>query len=209
MYELIIFDIDGTMIDTQDAVKKSYRYAVKEELGRDLADDEILRIFGIPTLQALEALGVKDTERASGKFFESLFKYYREGMPVYKGIKEVLEELDRRGVTCGIVTSRNRGEVSNDASLGKMLKYFRYVITAEDTSKHKPDAEPVLKLLEVSGADPSGVIYIGDTYFDYLCAKNASVKFALAVWGAESSNGMEPDYVLGKPSDLLKILDQG
>jgi len=209
MYELIIFDVDGTMIDTEDAVKKSYRYAVREELGRDLADEEILQIFGIPTLQALEALGSKEIQKSSERYFESLFKHYREGMPVYKGIKEVLEELDRRGARCGIVTSRNRGEVSNDTSLNSLLKYFRYVITAEDTTRHKPDAEPVLKLLDISGVKPSGVLYIGDTHFDYFCAKNAGVEFALALWGAKSSEGMEPDHMLESPLDLLKILDQG
>ena len=208
MYELIIFDIDGTMIDTAEVVKKSYSYGMYEELGRDLTDEEVARAFGVPTLQAMEILGSKDIEKSSRRYFESLFRYYREGVPVFDGIEELLRELDKRGARCGIVTSRNREEVANDTTLGKLMKYFRYVVTAEDTEKHKPEAEPVLKIMEMAGTGPDGVIYIGDTYFDFMCAKNAGVKFALASWGAREDGRIKPDHVLKKPADLLDILDR-
>lgn len=208
MYELIIFDIDGTMIDTAEVVKKAYSYGMYEELGRDLTDEEVARAFGVPTLQALEILGSKDIEKSSMRYFECLFRYYREGVPLFEGVEELLQELDRRGVKCGIVTSRNRDEVSNDTTLSNLMKYFGYIVTAEDTEKHKPEAEPVLKLMELAGTGPAGVIYIGDTYFDFMCAKNAGVEFALALWGAREDGRIRPDHVLKKPADLLDILDR-
>ncbi len=208
MYELIIFDIDGTMIDTESVVMKSYSYAMKEELGRDLTDEEMSRAYGIPTHKAVELLGAKSAEEASNRYFESLFKYFREGVPIFRGIVEILEELDKCGNRCGIVTSRNREEVENDTTLKELLKYFRYVVTAEDTSRHKPDPEPVLRLMDMAGAEPAGVIYIGDTYYDYMCAKNAGAKFALASWGARKNDDIKPDFVLEKPGDLLGILER-
>ncbi|HEY8348517.1 MAG TPA: HAD family hydrolase [Clostridiales bacterium] len=209
MYELIIFDIDGTMIDTAEVVKKSYSYGMYEELGRDLTDEEVARAFGVPTIQAMEILGARNIEKACGRYFESLFKYYREGVPLFEGIEELLQELKRRGVKCGIVTSRNRDEVANDTTLSSVMKYFSLIVTAEDTKKHKPEAEPVLKLMELAGVVPAGVIYIGDTYFDYMCAKNAGIDFALASWGAREDDRIRPDYLLARPADLLDILDRG
>jgi len=209
MYELIIFDIDGTMIDTAEVVKKSYSYGMYEELGRDLTDEELARAFGVPTIQAIEILGARNIEKACSRYFESLFKYYREGVPLFDGVEELLQELKRRGVKCGIVTSRNRDEVANDTTLSSLMKYFSHIVSAEDTRKHKPEAEPVLKLMELAGAVPAGVIYIGDTYFDYMCAKNAGVEFALASWGARKDDRIRPDYLLTRPADLLDILDRG
>lgn len=208
MYELIIFDIDGTMIDTEEVVRKAYGHAMFEELGRDLTDEELARAFGVPTMQALEILGSKNVEKASRRYFESLFKYYREGVGLFDGIEELLQELMRRGVKCGIVTSRNRDEVANDTTLSSLLKYFGYVVTSEDTQKHKPEAEPVLKLMEMAGAEPPGAIYIGDTYYDFMCAKNAGVDFALASWGARGDGRIRPDHTLVMPADLLDVLDQ-
>ncbi|HPZ04406.1 MAG: HAD family hydrolase [Acetivibrionales bacterium] len=208
MYKLIIFDIDGTMIDTETVVKKSYNYAMAGELGRDLTDEELAKAFGVPTLQAMEILGAKDAEAASSKFFESLFKYYREGVELFDGIEELLQNLKERGIKCGVVTSRNRAEVANDTTLTSLLKYFEHVVTAEDTQKHKPEAEPVLKLMELAGMGPSGVIYIGDTYYDFMCAKNAGIDFGLAAWGAGEDDRIRPDHLLARPADLLDILDR-
>lgn len=208
MYELIIFDIDGTMIDTEEVVRKAYGHAMFEELGRDLTDEELARAFGVPTMQALEILGSKNVEKASRRYFDRLFKYYREGVGLFDGIEALLQELMKRGVKCGIVTSRNRDEVANDTTLTSLLKYFGYIVMSEDTQKHKPEAEPVLKLMELAGAGPSGAIYIGDTYYDFMCAKNAGVDFALAEWGAREDGRIRPDYTLVRPADLLDILDQ-
>lgn len=208
MYELIIFDIDGTMIDTEKAVMESYSYAMFEELGRPLTDKELSLAYGIPTLQAIERLGARDVNAVAARYFASLFKAYRAGVGIFDGITDVLEELKKRGVKCGIVTSRNREEVSNDTSLKSMLKYFDHVVCAEDTVKHKPEAEPILKLAEISGVGLSGMLYLGDTFYDYMCAKNADTEFALALWGARNTDGIKPDHVFEKPSDLLDIVDR-
>jgi len=206
MIKLVIFDVDGTMIDTKDVVLKSYQYAVSGELGRQLTEDELTAAYGIPTLQALEQMGVQDIERVSKLYYESLLNTYAEGIRLFDGIDPVLEELRKRNITCGIVTSRDKVEVNNDSTLAAIRKYFDYVICSEDTEKHKPDPEPVNKLLERAGVDASDVIYLGDTVYDYLCAKNAGVKFALAAWGAVPDENIKEDYTLEKPEDLLTLV---
>ncbi len=208
MYELVIFDIDGTMIDTEKVVRESYSYAMFEELGRPLTDEELSLAYGIPTMQAVERLGARDVDAVAGRYFESLFRAYRAGVDIFEGITDVLEELKKRGIKCGIVTSRNREEVSSDTSLKSLMKYFDHVICAEDTVRHKPEAEPVLKLAEISGVKLSGMVYLGDTFYDYMCARNAGIEFALALWGARNIDGIDPDHRLEKPSDLLDIIGQ-
>ena len=106
MVKLIIFDVDGTMIDTREAVLKAYRHALSEEFGRQFTETEETIMYGIPTLRAMELLGVQDVDRVSKCYYESLFKAYEEGVPLFDGIVPVLEELKKRNIICGIVTSR-------------------------------------------------------------------------------------------------------
>jgi len=211
MYRLIIFDVDGTLIDTENAVTESYQYAIAEEFGRRFTGEELSVAYGIPTTQAMERLGIRDIEKALKRYFENLFKAFAESVGPFPGVAELLVQVENLKLRCGIVTSRNRSEVSNDPSLQKLIKYFQYIVCVEDTEKHKPEAEPILKLVEWAGRDVpelklSEVLYLGDTYYDYRCARNAGVAFALAAWGARRTNGIEADYVLGKPVELLSLL---
>ena len=202
MYNFIIFDVDGTLIDTEKAVEESYRCAFFKQAGRQLTREEISKAYGIPTVLAFERLGVSDVDSACQIYYDCLFKAFKKVKP-FEGVAEMLAEVKRLGLGSGIVTSRNRSEVANDSSLQCLLKYIDHVICVEDTQKHKPDAEPVTRLLEIAGRDRSETIYLGDTLYDYMCAKNAGVKFALAAWGASRTDGIEADYVLQRPWDLI------
>ncbi len=206
MYKLIIFDVDGTLIDTTDLVKETYQYAISEGLGRKLTDEELEGLVGVPTTTAIAMYIKKDVEKAVDRYFTRIFEVFSKDVKPFDGIVELLEELKRCRLQCSIITSRYKSEVANDAALNSILKYFTSVICFEDTQRHKPDPEPITKLLEAAGYRASEAIYIGDTYSDYLCAANAGVEFALAAWGAKQDDRIKADYTLGKPSELLMIL---
>lgn len=205
MYNFIIFDVDGTLIDTGNAVMESYQKVIFEEFGRHFSEKELSVAYGIPTPEGVELLGFKDIDSACQKYYKYLFKAFAKVKP-FKGIAEMLEELKMRNIPTGVVTSRNRSEIANDPSLQNLLKYFSHIISADDTQKHKPEAEPVLRLIEMTDADISKSIYLGDTYYDFMCARNAGVKFALAAWGARSMENIEADHVLKEPKDLLTLI---
>ena len=86
-------------------------------------------------------------------------------------------------------------------------KYFKVAILADDTTKHKPDPEPIYKCLDKISIKPEEAIFIGDSINDYLAAKNAGVDFGYATWGSVSNDGIDdPTYVFNRPLDLLKLL---
>ena len=86
-------------------------------------------------------------------------------------------------------------------------KYFKVAILADDTTKHKPDPEPIYKCLDKISIKPEEAIFIGDSINDYLAAKNAGVDFGYATWGSVSNDGIDdPTYVFNHPLDLLKLL---
>ncbi len=204
-YDCIIFDVDGTMIDTRHAVFTSYQRVIFEEFNRYFTDEELRVAYGVPTEEALARLGFKNVSEAHKKYHRYLMEAFSQVQP-FEGIIEILEILREEKIITGIVTSRDKDEVLQDKCLQKLIKHFDYVVCSNDTEKHKPNPEPVLKLLELAKCENKKVLYIGDTHYDYMCAKNAGVDFALALWGAENTEDIHADYNLEKVKDLFGII---
>jgi HAD superfamily hydrolase (TIGR01549 family) len=204
MYNCIIFDVDGTMIVNEEAVFSSYQKAIFDEFGRYFTPEEVKRAYSVPTLEALKRLGFKNIEEAEQKYHRYLMEAFKHVEP-YPGIIDVLEYLKQKGIVLGVVTSRNKSEVTRDVCFQGLVKYFDYVVCASDTDKHKPDPEPLVMLLQRADCEPGKAIYIGDTLFDYKCARDAGVDFALACWGAKSREGIEAKYFLEAPGEILNI----
>ena len=104
----------------------------------------------------------------------------------------------------GIVTSKTREEFKQDFSHFNISHYFKTIVCADDTQRHKPNAAPLLKYLEISKADCRQTLYIGDSKYDSMCAENAGIDFALAVWGSRQTS-IKADYFLKNPMDLLSL----
>lgn len=106
-----------------------------------------------------------------------------------------------------IVSSKTVKQYQIDVVEKGIDKYMKIAILADDTLKHKPDPEPLLKCLKEIGLEPGEVIYIGDSLSDYQAANSAGVDFGYATWGSVSSEGIYgPTYVFDHPLELLKLL---
>ncbi len=202
-FKCVTFDVDGTLLDTEKAVLVSLQKVLLEETGQTPAEEELRFVLGIPGVTALEQLGVPDP----GAAFDKWVAYAREVdhlVTVFPGIVELLDELQDAGVTLGLVTSRTRIELDGDLVHFGLLERFRAVVCADDTEGHKPDPDPLLKLMADTGFSPGEVLYIGDTVYDSQCARAAGVKFALALWGAGDPN-VPCDYRVAHPAELAAI----
>ena len=203
MYKNIVFDVDGTLINTRKCVREVYRKLAFEELGISYGDAELAKAMTWPTKQVLEILGFPDIPDALQKYHASLMQGFLS-VNVYDGIPHTLDILKQNRLL-GVVTARNKSEVKDDSTFGRIAGNFEYIITADDTKKFKPDPEPLLLFLKQSNAKPNETLYIGDAKTDFLCAKNAGIDFALALWGAETRDGIVADYFLSRPEEVLNI----
>lgn len=206
MYKSVIFDVDGTLIDTEEVILTALQRVVKEELNEDKKLDELAFYFGLTDDITYDGLGIKNAERATDKW-RKYIKDNSQLIKVYKDMEQTLKRLYDLNIYTGIVTSRTEQELINDLYPLKLQEYVKTIISADETEKHKPDPEPILKFIEVSKIDPSSAIYIGDTIYDMKCAKSAGIDFALALWGAKTTDGIDKaSYMLEKPSDILNIV---
>lgn len=205
MFKYIIFDIDGTMIDTEEAVYHAYQSIIYKKHGRYFTNEELLKGYGVPTPLSLERYGFTDIDVALKEYYHYLIEGFKK-CTAFEGIPEVMENLKALNIPMGVVTSRCRYEIQADSCLEQFTKYFKTIVSSDDTSEHKPNPAPLLFAMDKLKAVPSETLYIGDTVFDRECAKNAEVKFALALWGSNNAENINADFFFKKPADLLDIL---
>ncbi|HYE83055.1 MAG TPA: HAD family hydrolase [Clostridia bacterium] len=205
MIKCVVFDVDGTLIDTGEAIISSLQKVLQEDLGQAYSEEELSFAFGIPGAVTLEKLGVDDIEDSIGKWINYLSDF-KDSIKVFKGINDCLMKLKADDIKTGIVTSKTREEFDDSFVPMGLTGFFDYIVCADDTKRHKPHPDPLLKLLEMSGNNPEDIVYIGDTIYDKECAEGAGVKFGLALWGAKNIEGIDPAYLLHSPEDILKII---
>jgi len=208
----ILWDLDGTLIDTTELISDSWRYTVKTHTGRGLTDEEIRRTMGevlrdsmlwlMPDIDPDEAL-------------ETYRTYQRgillERIRMYDGAEEVLRTLHEAGRKNAVVTSRLRTSTDRMLTHFGLKELFDIVLTASDTTTFKPDPEPLFLTLDMLGAKPENSVFVGDTVHDIEAGLAAGVFTVLVGWSAaippeERRNAPKPDAVIEKMQDLLALL---
>ena len=155
-FDPVLFDLDGTLIDSVALIRESHRHAVRTVLGADLPDEVLVANVGRPLIDQMRAFS---PERA-----EELLSVYRAWnhantaaiLRAFPGVDDVLERLRAAGRRLAIVTSKSHPTVDLAFDVLPIRHYFDAVIAAEDTTRHKPDPEPVRPALERLGAGPRG-----------------------------------------------------
>ena len=206
-FEPILFDLDGTVIDSVALIRESHRHAVRTVLGEEWEDARLVANVGRPLL---EQMAVFDADRA-----QELYDVYREWnhantsalLLAYEGVEAALRELKAEGRRLGIVTSKSHDAVDLAWEvLPALRELFDVVIAAEDTERHKPDAAPLLEALRRLGAGPEGACYVGDAPFDIVAGKAARITTVAVTWGFFPPHellSLDPDLVADTPADLL------
>lgn len=210
MLKCILFDLDGTLVDSLAVTFNGFNHVFQKFGGKVLTPVEIMAHFG-PGEQEIfgKILGAENADLAQAEYFSYTRSRLREA-PLFPGISAVLTECQTRALSIGIVTGR--GRVSTDFILDHhgIRDHFSCVITHDDLSSSKPSPEGILKALEILDIQPEEALYLGDMWMDVRAAKQAGCKAISAGWDplhdairAESEN---PDAWVATPADFLAYL---
>jgi pyrophosphatase PpaX len=209
-YPVVLFDLDGTLIDSAAIILASFRHATRTVLEREFTDEHLLAVVGGSNLteqmRRLDAERVDDLVSAYRAHNEPL----HDRLACCAGILDLLEELRGQGRRLGIVTAKRSSTIQLAFDTLPELGEFDVIVGTEDTGRHKPDPEPVLRALELLGAEPTEAVYVGDSPFDVRCAKSAGVGSVAVTWGRmhprERLESEEPDAIVDTAEELLGVL---
>jgi len=205
----VIFDLDGTLIDTNDLILDTFQHVIKECLGRVPTVDELHQVYG-KTLD--EQMGFFSMER-SQELVASYKVYYRSHMDerthLFEGVKSLLDKLFTKSIQMAAVTNKGSRGVQHAFDKFDLGKYFVAAITADDVVKGKPDPEGILTALQQLGVTAEEALFVGDSHSDILAAKGAGVKSVLVGWTffhEDHYATFEADFVIEKPMDLMSLI---
>lgn len=211
MIKAVLFDLDGTLINSNDLTLKSFQSTYKEIMNLEPSEEEIRMNFGRPLHMIFKDYDENRIDEMITFYRKVNLELHDKECKEFVGVKEMLEELKSQGIKLGVVTSKKRDMAERGAKLMGIFKYFDAFITPESTNKHKPEGEPVLKACSEIEVDVKEAMMVGDSPYDILSGKNAGTKTcgvtytALPLYKLEESN---PDYFIDKPNDLLDIIEQ-
>lgn len=183
MIKAVLFDFDGTLIDTNELIFNSYKVAFRSVLMREIETDEILKLYGRPLYSSLMQYG-EEGERLYNVYREFNLKNHDILAKPFAGALEGVKMLIGKGYKVGIVTSKRMHLVERGIKIIKMDGMFDVIITPDDTEKAKPDPEPIICGCQKLGVSPEETLYVGDSIFDMQAGKSAgtqlcAVKYSL------------------------------
>jgi pyrophosphatase PpaX len=205
----VVFDLDGTLLDTIGLILASHRHATQLVLGASPPDGVLREGIGRSLRAQMEAL---DAERA-----QDLYDAYRaynhrvhdDHVRAFPGMLELCRRLRDRGVPVAVATSKSADTVNMAFRLVPLEQLLDAVVTSDMTQRHKPDPAPIRLALELLGAEPAGACYVGDAPADIHAARAAGVSAVAVTWGAFDESrlrGEHPDAVATTPEELEEIL---
>jgi pyrophosphatase PpaX len=206
-FPVVLFDLDGTLIDSGAMILASFKHAARTVLGQEVPDERILAAVGGPGL--IEQMRALDESRV-----DELVRTYREhNEPLHtelracSGIEDVLVRLQEEGRRLGVVTAKRRPTIQLAFDVLPIAHFFDAVVGSDETERLKPHPDPILRALELLDARPGDAAYVGDSPFDIRAAKAAGVYAIAVTWGGihatERLAAEEPDAMVDTCEELL------
>ncbi|MDO8846960.1 MAG: HAD-IA family hydrolase [Coriobacteriia bacterium] len=207
----VLFDLDGTVVDTIPHILASFRHATKAVLGEQLPDDVLMHHVGVPLAAQMRYFTDDEVvaERLLAAYREFNHRTHDEMARLYPNTRSTLDALAGAGLPMAIVTSKSRLMAQRAIDLFGLGAYFSAVVTADDTPVHKPDPLPVLEGVRLLRVDPARAVYVGDSPADIESGNGAGVGTIAATWGVASRERLEaadPDAIIDDIAELPAVL---
>jgi pyrophosphatase PpaX len=206
----VLFDLDGTLIDTVELIRVSFRYATRTVLGEELPDEITMANVGQPLARQFHDMAPQHAEELLRVYREFNHVHHDELAKEYPGTQETLRELQRRRIPMGIVTSKGTTAATMGIEHFDLGGFMSVVVTADDVPRHKPDPFPLEFAAGLLGVGIEYCMYLGDSPHDMQAALSANAVAVAALWGAFARDDVlmpGPPFALADIRDLPALLD--
>lgn len=208
--QAVLFDLDGTLIDTVELIRDSFRYATRTVLGRELPDEVTMRNVGQPLSQQFRDMAPDHADELLTVYRAYNMMRHDELAKAYPGTLETLEDLGRRGIPMGVVTSKGAQAATRGIERFGLAPHLSVVVTADDVAIHKPDPHPLRFAAARLDAQLEYCMYVGDSPHDMESAIAGDAIAVAALWGAFETRDVlapGPAFAIECLGELLDLLD--
>ncbi|MEF9925452.1 MAG: HAD family hydrolase [Raoultibacter sp.] len=209
----ILFDLDGTLLDTHDLLLECFRFATRQVLNREIPADVLMAKVGQPLdVQMWDFTDDEATHDALCRAYRARTQERHDAcVKSFPGGIAVLQALKAAGYPLGVVTSKRHIPAQHGLQLFDMAQYFDCLVGADDCAAHKPDPEPVRLGAKLLGCNPQECVYVGDSPFDMQAGNGAGCFTIAALWGMfpeEVLRAQTPDAVCAHFEEILEVVRQ-
>jgi pyrophosphatase PpaX len=206
----VLFDLDGTLLDSMELIRRSYWHALRVHRGIEPENAEWLEGIGRPLRWQLErhAHDAREIEDMLATYRAYNLEHHDASVGAFPGAVASVRALAERGLALGVVTSKLRVGALRGLERGGFAGLFDVVVAADDVSAHKPDPTPVRAALEALGVEARAAIMVGDSPHDLAAGRAAGTRTAAVAWGPFPRAALaacEPDYMLEEPAEIARL----
>lgn len=210
-YNTVLFDLDGTILDTNKLILDSFHHAFND-LYEEVPDKKTLTsFFGMTLVEAFSrmARNEKDVDLLISSFREFNLSNHDSSIKIFPEVQNTIIKLKENDFKIGIVTSKLNNTAKRGLNLFDLEKYIDVFIGADDTLIHKPDPFPVMECLRRIGAKGESSFMVGDSPHDITAGRLSGCKTVFVNYSMVNvdRNNLECDYRIDKMNELVKILE--
>jgi pyrophosphatase PpaX len=209
-FSTVLFDLDGTLVNTNDLIIASFDHTFRTCLGLTVPPEKLRTHIGETLINTMRSYSEERAQELCDCYRAFNLAHHDRLIKQFEGVKEAIQELHAAGVKLAIVTSKQTETAWRGVKMAELDPYFDVLVGVDQVQKPKPDPEPVYLALEKLGVKPGpDVLMMGDTRFDILTGKNAGVKTVCVGWTIHDRAEIEalaPDYWVEKPADLVALV---
>jgi pyrophosphatase PpaX len=207
----VLFDLDGTLIDSIELILNSARHAFRDRSGRVPDDAEWRRLIGMPLEASFRRYASDDADVASllAKYREYQLANHDRLVKCYDEVVETVDFIRAAGHPVAIVTSKTTTMTRRGLDVSGLGAHFDMIIGCDVCERHKPDPQPVEIALARLGYTPDEAVFVGDSVYDMLAGNAAGVTTIAALWGPftrEDLAASQPAHYLNRMGDLPRLL---
>ena len=205
----LLFDFDGTLLDTNELILQSFLHVFDEILPGQYKKEDCLQFLGPSLKETFDKVTPGKSEEMVEKYRTWNSEHHDELVAQYDGVVETLEQLHAQGIRLVIVSTKQHKSIRRGLNVIGITHLFEHIIGADDVTHVKPHPEPILKALELLQLEKQDVLMIGDNSHDIEGGQNAGVRTAGVAWSIKGEDFLQqfnPDYMLKHMSDLISIV---